>query len=131
MHVQIQLKNVVFYLVFCLYKEWDDPTVVPGRETYNDWTNVRGLNLVESISFFPHMEDRWKSLVDQRRRELPVNQQHDGPSSPDDDDVEKMTIRPKNTNNNVDVCCLADEDACMVNGNEQSVSVFSEVASLC
>lgn len=92
-------------------QEWDDPTVVPGRETYDDWTDVRGLNLAGDVSFFPHMEDRWTSLVNDRRKELPINQ-HGA-------DVA------------IDVCCLTDYDAYTVNGKGQSTTLITEALSLC
>ncbi|KAL9191251.1 hypothetical protein ACHAXT_000957 [Thalassiosira profunda] len=48
------------------WKGWDDPSVVPGKETYDDWLDVRGFDFVGSCSFFPHMSDDWKDLVQQQ-----------------------------------------------------------------
>mmetsp|Transcript_4418 Transcript_4418/g.12247 ORF Transcript_4418/g.12247 Transcript_4418/m.12247 type:complete len:246 (-) Transcript_4418:342-1079(-) len=50
------------------WKGWDDPRVVPGRERYEDWHDVAGLNLVQGQSFFPHMDGRWKSLVEDKQK---------------------------------------------------------------
>lgn len=44
------------------WKEWDDPSVVQGRETYQDWNGVNGLSLAGNFSFFPHMNEQWKEL---------------------------------------------------------------------
>jgi len=48
------------------WKEWDDPRVVSDRPTYNDWADVSGLGLVGAASFFPHMEQRWEALVEEK-----------------------------------------------------------------
>mmetsp|Transcript_19682 Transcript_19682/g.47533 ORF Transcript_19682/g.47533 Transcript_19682/m.47533 type:complete len:466 (+) Transcript_19682:101-1498(+) len=102
------------------WKEWDDPSVVPGRETYNDWRDIRGLDLVGDTSFFPHMDDRWKSLVEKRRKELPFNLR-------DDDDDDQSICE---SNADFDVCCLTDFDVCTVNGKERSMNVVSNILSL-
>ena len=44
-----------------LWKGWDDPNVVrPPR----NWSAVRGLDLAQGRSFFPHYTDDFKNLVD-------------------------------------------------------------------
>lgn len=60
-------------------------------ETYDDWKGVNGLDLVGGASFFPHMSDEWKDLVDEKQLELG------------------------------DVCCLRDEDVCLVTGRQVSI----------
>jgi peptidase E len=52
------------------WKRWDDPSVVPGRETYEDWKGKIGLNLAGGASFFPHMSDDFDSLVEEKRDDL-------------------------------------------------------------
>jgi peptidase E len=83
------------------WKEWDDPSVVPGRETYDNWKDTRGLGLVGSTSFFPHMEDQWQSLVEKRVEELPCPQQTKG--------YDKLPI----------LCCLDEEQICLVDGRRR------------
>ena len=70
-------------------------------ETYEDWTNVKGLDLAGPTSFFPHMEDQWQTLVDDRIQALPQ----------DDSAHEESPI----------LCCLTDEDVCFVDGRTKSV----------
>eukprot|EP00527_Entomoneis_sp_CCMP2396_P006202 CAMPEP_0198146354 /NCGR_PEP_ID=MMETSP1443-20131203/29030_1 /TAXON_ID=186043 /ORGANISM="Entomoneis sp., Strain CCMP2396" /LENGTH=427 /DNA_ID=CAMNT_0043810293 /DNA_START=45 /DNA_END=1328 /DNA_ORIENTATION=+ len=54
------------------WKGWDNPQVVPGMESYQDWKGVAGLNLVDGRTFFPHMEeDKWTNLVQEKRVQLP------------------------------------------------------------
>jgi peptidase E len=50
------------------WKGWDDPTVVPDMGEYDDWRDVRGLDLVGGRSFFPHMSDDWSDVVNERSR---------------------------------------------------------------
>ena len=45
------------------WKGWDDPSVVPGKESYEDWKSHPGLSMVGPRSFFPHMSDDWELLV--------------------------------------------------------------------
>lgn len=49
------------------WKGWDDPRVVPDRPTYEDWAEVSGLGLVGAASFFPHMEQLWEALVEEKK----------------------------------------------------------------
>ena len=51
-------------------KEWDDPSVVPGKETYDDWADVCGLNAAGRTSVFPHMTDQWQELADRRTEKV-------------------------------------------------------------
>ena len=62
------------YVETATWKGWDDPSVVPGKETYADWRGDKpsfGLNLVGDASFFPHMSDDWDELVEEKRSSLP------------------------------------------------------------
>ena len=49
---------------------WDDPSIVPGRETYDDWKGQLGLDLAKGASFFPHMNDEFETLVSNKKEEL-------------------------------------------------------------
>lgn len=80
------------------WKGWDDPRVVPGMEDYKDWTGVQGLNLMGGASFFPHMSDEWKSLVQDKREAL-----------------EGITT----------VYALSDEEVCLCDGSMKSIVQLS------
>jgi Peptidase family S51 len=45
------------------WKGWDEPHVVPGRESYEDWKDVSGLGLIGENSFFPHYTEDWEDTV--------------------------------------------------------------------
>ena len=65
------------------WKGWDDPRVVPGRETYGDWKNVPGLDWCGGggRAFFPHYEpDEWGETVRVQGAEL-VQRRHRDKSS--------------------------------------------------
>lgn len=91
------------YVETATWKGWDDPSVVPGKETYEDWlhdngetSDSSGLNFVGGASFFPHMSDDWLGLVDEKKDSLP----QDG-----------------------DLYCLQEWDACCVEGSTQDVYI--------
>ena len=65
--------------------------MVPGMHTYDDWKGVKGLDLVNGLSFFPHMSDEWKDLILEKQQDIG------------------------------EVCCLRDEDACLVEGKRVSI----------
>lgn len=77
-------------------QEWDDPSVVPGKESYEDWTGVSGLDLIDGSSIFPHMDDRWTAMVAERSGLIPTP-----------------------------VCILSDSEVCLFDGTAQKVSVVS------
>jgi hypothetical protein len=77
------------------WKGWDDPRVVPGMETYQDWDDTNGLQLVGPYSFFPHMEDHWDDVVNDMSQHLPSN-----------------------------VICLRDGDVCVVDGRTRSTKIL-------
>jgi hypothetical protein len=60
-------------------------------ETYQDWKGVKGLDLVQGASFFPHMSDEWKDLTLQKQQGVGK------------------------------VYCLRDEDVCLVQGKIVSI----------
>ena len=55
------------YVETATWKGWDDPSVVPGMEEYDDWMGVKGLNLGGERSFFPHMSPDWEELVESKK----------------------------------------------------------------
>eukprot|EP00934_Nitzschia_sp_Nitz4_P001909 Nitzschia sp. Nitz4//scaffold211_size37880//19190//20459//NITZ4_007707-RA/size37880-augustus-gene-0.54-mRNA-1//1//CDS//3329541982//1909//frame0 len=75
------------------WKQWDDPSIVPGRETYDDWKAVKGLGLVKNVSFFPHMDVQWESIVE-----------------------EKASLLQGST-----ICCIQEADACLVHPRGWSI----------
>lgn len=78
------------------WKGWDDPSVVPGMETYDEWQDVKGLGLAGDTSFFPHMQDQWEATVTDKQQKLASK-----------------------------VYCLTDSDAFCVNGSKQETFILS------
>lgn len=76
------------------WKGWDDPSIVPSKETYEDWQRHPGLSMVGSQCFFPHMNDDWESLVEEKR-----------------------------TGISDAVVCLGEFDACCVDGNAKHAEI--------
>jgi hypothetical protein len=85
------------------YQGWDDPSVVPGKETYDDWKGVKGFGLVGDSSFFPHMGDQWKELVAEKQNGMPATSK---------------------------VYCLRDEEVCCVDGRTKSIEIVSSSHTL-
>lgn len=85
------------------WKGWDDPSIVPGKETYDDWKGIKGFGLAGNSSYFPHMTEQWQELVGEKQKELTK------------DDDSKV------------VHCLRDDQVCFVDGSSKSVSVHSPV----
>jgi peptidase E len=54
------------------WKGWDDPSVVPDQSTYEAWTGVAGLNLLDApTAVFPHYdESQWSDVVLNKSKEL-------------------------------------------------------------
>ena len=78
------------------WKQWDDPTIVPGMEHYEDWhSGIPGWNVAGGASFFPHMAPEWQPVVTNR--------------------LQTMTT---------DVHCLADDDVCWINGTQQGLTIL-------
>ncbi|GKY99838.1 hypothetical protein MPSEU_000937600 [Mayamaea pseudoterrestris] len=78
------------------WKGWDDPRVVLGMESYEDWKGTPGLSLVGQYSFFPHMDDQWNELVNDKSASL-------APSTP---------------------ICLRDSEVCQVTGATKSATIL-------
>lgn len=73
-----------------------------NRETYADWKNVPGFGLVGDTSFFPHMDDRWLSLVEEKKSDL----------------------------NDASIVCLRDEEACCIDGQKKKQTVLASSLAL-
>lgn len=78
------------------WKRWDDPSVVPGRESYDDWLGISGLDLLGGASIFPHMTEQWESLVTE-----------------------------KTVGFDSHVYCLSDSQMCLVDGEKQTISAIN------
>jgi hypothetical protein len=52
------------------WKEWDDPSVVPEMTSFEDWSEVTGIDIFGGISVFPHMSEEWVETVKRRRDDL-------------------------------------------------------------
>ena len=44
----------------------DDPSVVPGKEEYNQWIGEEGLGISGGLNIFPHMASKWEDLISQQ-----------------------------------------------------------------
>mmetsp|Transcript_27808 Transcript_27808/g.65347 ORF Transcript_27808/g.65347 Transcript_27808/m.65347 type:complete len:228 (-) Transcript_27808:1792-2475(-) len=86
------------------WKAWDDPSVVPGKETYGDWTDSRGLGTAGRTSFFPHMTEEWRDLTERKTKEL----LRDGAAA-------------DTGRSDASVFCLRDDQAFAVDGRTQSI----------
>jgi peptidase E len=78
------------------WKEWDDPRIVPDMETYEAWKDVEGLGLIGDASIFPHMDDEWEDMVNEKEKEI-----------------------------DSEVYCLTDADVFLVDGSTQTISIVS------
>lgn len=79
------------------WKGWDDPSVVPSKETYDDWIGVQGFHFAENLSFFPHMSEDWTELVQEKMKGM----------------------ESSNT------CCLEENQVCCINGESMNAFVVS------
>lgn len=52
------------------WKGWDNPAVVPERETHEDWAGYRGMGFAGEAAIFPHMDDVWDDLVEEKKQQL-------------------------------------------------------------
>jgi hypothetical protein len=82
------------YVATATWKEWDDPSIVPEKQSYSHWLNCQGMEFVGQHSFFPHMSDAWSETVHER--------------------VERHNLVGSNS-----VYCLREQDACCVMGERQ------------
>jgi hypothetical protein len=86
------------------WKGWDDPSIVPGQETYDDWNGVAGLGLVGNTAFFPHhVEEQWASVVEDNTTELKSR---------------------TNSAEDIEVCCLRDDQVCYIDGTSKKAVVL-------
>lgn len=82
------------------WKGWDDPRVVPGMETYDDWQNVAGLRMCGTTAFFPHyVESEWSEVVRNKGTELK--------------DIFGL-----------ETCCMHDDKVCLVDGAAKQISII-------
>ncbi len=85
------------------WKGWDDPAVVPGKETYGDWNGYRGVSFMgPNASIFPHMGESWKVMVQEKTKQM---------IEEDGDDVA--------------VYSLHEWEACCIDGEAREVFVVS------
>ena len=85
------------------WKGWDDPSVVPGRESPDDWRGVPGLDWCGGWAFFPHHVDgEWGETVRQRGAEL----------------------RKQVRGGVVEVCSLRDDQVCHVDGAAGRIAIL-------
>merc|ERR1711862_168672 len=98
------------YIKTACWKQWDDPSIVPNMESYNDWDDNEyyGLdfyfnNKKKRFMFFTHMNDEWNDLIQKKKKEL----KKDNSNKDDDDsvvDVDLITLRDD------EVFCIMDDD---------------------
>lgn len=79
------------------WKGWDDPSVVPGREKYENWSTIPGLNITGGCSVFPHMNTEWEQLICEKKKS------HGHP-----------------------VYCISDAEVLLIDGSKKSLSVTSK-----
>merc|ERR1719491_2851532 len=96
------------------WKGWDDPSVVPGKEHYDDWIGNTGMNLVGDASIFPHMNQDWESTVKEKRGKLL-------------DSVEDDRGMAEEGDTKIKLFCLHEGDVCCVEGNTKDSFVVSGV----
>lgn len=48
----------------CVWKGWDDPSVLEDEDVVRNWETQRGLGLLGAASVFPHYEDQWAAIVE-------------------------------------------------------------------
>ena len=104
---------ILSYAVFCI-KGWDDPSVVPSKETYEDWTDIQGLDGAGQTSLFPHMTAEWQELAERRTKELLESSATISTAFDDDDD--EQSLPPPS------VRCIRDDQAYAVHGRRQSIT---------
>jgi len=83
------------------WKEWDDPSVVPNKETYEDWNGTKGLNATGNISWFPHMTEEWKEMTNEKT---------------------KILLESESSDNTSSVTLIRDDQAYAVDGRTQSIT---------
>ena len=85
------------------WKGWDNPAVVPGKETYDDWYGYKGMRFAgPDTSIFPHMEETWRDLLQEKTKQM-----------------------IKEDGNCVNVYSLHEWEACCIDGDAEKVFVVS------
>lgn len=82
--------------------------MVPGKETYAEWTDSRGLGASGRTSWFPHMTEDWKDLAERKTRELLES------TASTSEATTEATIPSE-------VRCIRDDQAYAVDGRTQSI----------
>ena len=86
------------------WKGWDNPAVVPGKETYGDWNGCRGMSFMgPNASIFPHYDDESWEVVVQEKTKQTIEEDGDG----------------------VTVYSLHEWEACCIDGEAREVFVVS------
>jgi hypothetical protein len=101
------------------WKGWDDPSVVPGMERYDDWSGIPGLDLVGGRSFFPHMTEDWSETVDERSRAMTMTTT-----------MARRRREGEDDSRCDDLVCLGERDALCVMGDERLLLMTSGTGSL-
>eukprot|EP00531_Pseudo-nitzschia_arenysensis_P010044 CAMPEP_0116127462 /NCGR_PEP_ID=MMETSP0329-20121206/6852_1 /TAXON_ID=697910 /ORGANISM="Pseudo-nitzschia arenysensis, Strain B593" /LENGTH=420 /DNA_ID=CAMNT_0003621561 /DNA_START=149 /DNA_END=1411 /DNA_ORIENTATION=- len=91
------------------WKEWDDPSVILDKPTYQDWTKIRGLASTGGVSWFPHMTEEWYETTQEKTKIL-----LETVDANDDDDDDKKTTSSS-------VRLIRDDQAYVVDGKTQSI----------
>lgn len=56
------------YIETATWKGWDDPSVVPGKESCDQWIGCEGFGFAGDKSFFPHFSSEWEDLVNEKTK---------------------------------------------------------------
>jgi len=106
------------------WKGWDDPTVVPGKEHYEDWKGDYGMNLVVGASIFPHMNQDWESTVEEKWSILGRQEEIHGKRL---DSIESDGAITEEEDTRRNLFCLQEGDVCCVDGGTKDRFVVSGV----
>lgn len=61
------------YIETAIWKGWDNPSIVPERESYDQWIGCKGFGFAGNRSFFPHYSSEWESLVKEKTKLEPMS----------------------------------------------------------
>lgn len=103
---------------------WDDPTAVPGKEHYEDWKGDSGMNLVGGASIFPHMNQDWESIVEEKRSNLGLQEEIHGKQL---DGIEGDVEITEEGDTSSKLFCLYEGGVCCVDGITKDRFVVSAV----
>jgi len=104
-------------------KGMDDPSIVPGREQFKDWKGTPGMNLAGGVSIFPHMNQDWMSIVDEKRSSLQQEEERVLLDSVDDKKMKEGNDTGDYTRSKL--YCLSDWDVCCVEGGTKDRFIVS------